>query len=99
MNRTLRGLVVIGIVGIFAMVLSQQQESGFTCSPNRQVVKSGDTIYHIVRRNCTGDTQKVTDSVVDTYGSGIYVGQVIYLPTTEKCGVIPNETKETQRGC
>lgn len=76
--------VIIGIVAFFVTVfglgkLIEAQER-FTCNKVTVTVQSGDTLWKIAERNCTGNIQVAVYHLVEKYGSAIDRGQQIQLP-------------------
>lgn len=52
----------------------------YACATDTVPVNAGDTIYSIVRANCSGDTQAVIRLMVTMYGTRIESWQVLHLP-------------------
>lgn len=78
----LAGLVV-GVTAAF--IIGEETSNNFTCETTVHHVDYGDTLWGIAERKCEGDIQRVTDNLVDVYGTNIQLAQNIYLPENENC--------------
>ena len=72
-----------GLVGAYAV--GEATSNNFTCDLDAHQVEYGDTLWGIAESKCEGDIQRVTDQLVDVYGTNIQAGQFIYLPENEHC--------------
>jgi len=64
-------------LGLSKVIASQEQ---FTCNQVTVTVQSGDTMWKIAERNCTGNIQVAVFHLVEKYGTVIHHGQQIQLP-------------------
>ena len=88
MNRNLKStlLLATAIIGVVtAFVIGEETSNNFNCELSPHTVVYGDTLWGIAESKCEGDIQRVTDNLVDTYGTDIQIGQNIYLPEHENC--------------
>lgn len=73
--------IVIFSVIIFLLVFFGMPKPSYTC-PNLSItVKNGDTLDGIVREYCSGTFTDALDDMVKEYGTIIYAGQVVALPS------------------
>ena len=88
MNSNIKNtlLLAIAFVGLAtAFVIGEETSNNFNCELAPHTVQQGDTLWAIAESKCEGDIQRVTDNLVNTYGTNIQVGQNIYLPEHENC--------------
>jgi len=52
-----------------------------------------------VREFCAGEVTSALDQVVRVYGTTIYAGNTIYLPTNDKCTLTLNDAGEVYETC
>jgi hypothetical protein len=68
--------VIVSLLIFFGM-----SSPSYSC-PNLSVtVKQGDTLDGIVREHCSGTFTDALDDMVSEYGTTIYAGQVVILPS------------------
>jgi hypothetical protein len=85
--RRVVSFAMLALVGWWALSLiawgakALTEPPHYSCDTPSVEVKSGDTIYSIVRRHCSGDTQFVTTMLVKMYGASIDTWQTLHLPT------------------
>jgi len=73
--------IIIPSIIIFLLVYFGMPRPSYTC-PNLSItVKNGDTLDGIVRKHCSGTFTDALDDMVSEYGSTIYAGQIVILPT------------------
>jgi hypothetical protein len=53
----------------------------FSCDTPIVNVESGDTLWDIAHRHCSGEVSAVIDTLVIMYGSDLDTWQTIHLPT------------------
>jgi hypothetical protein len=58
------------------------QQPTFSCDTHIVNIKSGDTLYNISHRHCSGDIQEVIRRLVSIYGTDLDTWQTIHLPIT-----------------
>ena len=74
-------LFCIATVIVCLLVFFGMSKPSYTC-PNLSVtVKQGDTLDGIVREHCSGTFTDALDDMVSEYGTTIYAGQVVILPS------------------
>jgi len=72
---------------------------GFACEKYPITVQVGDTLDGIVRENCVGEVVNALDQVVKVYGTTIYAGNTIYLPTSDRCTLTLTDSGEVYESC
>lgn len=81
LSRKFRVFAVIVITAITLVAVQIRNAPEYQCSQATIIVKDGETIWNIAERECTGNTTRAVDYLVDKYGTTIYAGQAIQLPT------------------
>jgi hypothetical protein len=56
------------------------QQPSFSCGTHIVDIKSGDTLYNIAHRHCSGDIQEVISRLVSIYGTQLDTWQTVHLP-------------------
>lgn len=82
-NTLLLALAFVGIATAF--VIGEETSNNFNCELTPHIVQQGNTLWGIAENKCDGDIQRVTDKLVEVYGTNIQIGQNIYLPEHENC--------------
>lgn len=92
-------LAVIGVVGVGWWAYGRlNAEPSFVCDTTPVVASEGDTLWAIAEAKCKGNIQSVTDNLVDTYGTNIQLGDIIWLPTNQDC-LLENRGGEVYDEC
>ena len=78
---------VLIVVTIFALLFALDDVysagSNFKCVPKVTVYADvNNTVWSIVENNCTGNLSAAQDAIVSKYGTTIYPGQVLELPSS-----------------
>lgn len=76
-------LIAIGASIIFAyLFLLQGYEviNSYVCSGRSVIVQQGDTLFDLVRSECSGNLDKALDDLYAQYGSYLREGQQIKFP-------------------
>lgn len=73
-------IILFTLIAIALIVTSWVDGERPYCSDNSVVVAPGDSAWLIAERECTGNIQNATDSIVKKYGLILTTGQVIDLP-------------------
>ena len=71
---------MIAVIGFVS-----QNASKFSCQSEPHKVERGDTLWAIAEAKCEGNIQVVADNLTTTYGVIIQAGDIIWLPTSNKC--------------
>lgn len=77
--------VLVTIMAAFFAVVGYGMYEEFTspsyeCEQQPVVVHSGDTLWTIAEKRCTGDLLEVRYELVKSYGTVIQPGQIVQLP-------------------
>lgn len=96
-NTLLLGALVAGMV--VAYIVGEETSNNFTCDIDAHHVEYGDTLWSIAEQKCEGDIQRVTDNLVDVYGTTIHPSQNIYLPENENCLLTLTDNGEVFESC
>ena len=96
-NTLLFGALCVGTV--VAYTVGEATSNNFTCELDPHHVVYGDTLWGIAEKKCEGDIQRVTDNLVDVYGTTIQAGQNIYLPENESCLLTITDGGEVFESC
>jgi hypothetical protein len=96
-NTFILGCVIIGAVA--GIIIGEETSNNFTCDPSAHRVEYGDTLWGIAEAKCEGDIQRVTDNLVDVYGTNIQLAQYIYLPVSENCLITLSEDGQVYDSC
>lgn len=102
MNSNIKNtlLLAIAFVGLAtAFVIGEETSNNFNCELAPHTVQQGDTLWAIAESKCEGDIQRVTDNLVNTYGTNIQIGQNIYLPENENCELQLTEEGQVMEEC
>ena len=79
-----RRALVLLMAAFFAVVghgMYQDLTSpAYECKQAPVVVRSGDTLWSIAEKRCTGDLLEVRHELVQSYGTEIQPGQIVQLP-------------------
>lgn len=78
--RQFRKFAIIVIIALALIATHIANQPDYKCSQATIIVRDGDTLWRIAERECSGEITKVTDYLVDKYGTTIYAGQAIQLP-------------------
>lgn len=99
-SRPLRavGWALALVAGVALIGFASHNASRFTCEPDPHSVQYGDTLWAIAEAKCKGNIQSVTDNLVDTYGTNIQLGDIIWLPTNQDC-LLENRGGEVYDEC
>ena len=85
-NLKLNLLLALGFVGVItAFVIGEETSNNFNCELTPHTVVHGDTLWAIAENKCEGDIGRVTDILVNIYGTNIRQGNNIWLPENENC--------------
>jgi hypothetical protein len=57
-----------------------RKQPTFSCDTHVVDITSGDTLYNISHRHCSGDIQEVISRLVSIYGTQLDTWQTIHLP-------------------
>lgn len=68
--------VIVSLLIFFGM-----SSPSYSCPNITVTVKQGDTLDGIVREHCSGTYTDALDDMVSEYGTTIYAGQVVILPS------------------
>jgi hypothetical protein len=71
----------IATVIVCLLVFFGMSKPSYTCPNITVTVKQGDTLDGIVREHCSGTFTDALDDMVSEYGTTIYAGQVVILPS------------------
>lgn len=71
----------------------------YACDTSPIVVQEGDTIYDLVMAHCVGALEVAVDDNVETYGTNLQIGQVIYLPISNDCPLRVTDGGEVFQDC
>lgn len=89
--------VIIGAVA--GLIIGEETSNNFTCDPSVHHVEYGDTLWGIAEEKCEGDIQRVTDNLVEVYGTNIQLSQNIYLPVSENCPIALSDNGQVYDSC
>jgi len=92
-------MLVFGSLWLAVWAFSSFTNEGFSCERFPITVENGDTLDGIVREFCAGEVTSALDQVVRVYGTTIYAGNTIYLPTSDKCTLTLNDAGEVYETC
>lgn len=73
-------LIVVFAATLLGLKKLVEVQGRFNCQDKVVTVKAGDTLWSIVKNNCTGNIQSAVDHLINEYGPVIEVGQKIQLP-------------------
>lgn len=76
-------LVAVGAGIIFAyLFLLQGYEviNSYACSGRAVIVQEGDTLFDLVRSECSGNLGQALDDLYAQYGGRLNIGQLIQMP-------------------
>ncbi len=78
-----KNIWLFGIVSVIVclLVFFGMSKPSYTCPNITVTVKQGDTLDGIVREHCSGTFTDALDDMVSEYGTTIYAGQVVILPS------------------
>jgi hypothetical protein len=66
--------------------------TSWSCGPTiHHQVQQGDYLTRIAHQYCEGDIPALVDALLLTYGADIYEGQIIWLPPTQDCYLVPTD--------
>ena len=68
--------VIVSLLIFFGM-----SSPSYSCPNITVTVKQGDTLDGIIREHCSGTFTDALDDMVSEYGTTIYAGQVVILPS------------------
>jgi hypothetical protein len=74
-------LFTIASVIISLLIFFGMSSPSYSCPNITVTVKQGDTLDGIVREHCSGTYTDALDDMVSEYGTTIYAGQVVILPS------------------
>lgn len=74
-------LFTIASVIISLLIFFGMSSPSYSCPNITVTVKQGDTLDGIVREHCSGTFTDALDDMVSEYGTTIYAGQVVILPS------------------
>jgi hypothetical protein len=71
----------IATVIVSLLIFFSMSSPSYSCPNITVTVKQGDTLDGIVREHCSGTFTDALDDMVSEYGTTIYAGQVVILPS------------------
>jgi hypothetical protein len=75
--------LVIALLGACWWGLNEvTKQPSFSCDTHIVNITSGDTLYNIAHRHCSGDIQEVISRLVSIYGTQLDTWQTVHLPIT-----------------
>jgi|694.fasta_scaffold15567_3 hypothetical protein len=74
-------LFTIASVIISLLIFFGMSSPSYSCPNITVTVKQGDTLDGIIREHCSGTYTDALDDMVSEYGTTIYAGQVVILPS------------------
>jgi len=98
-GETLFIAFIFGSLWLALWVSLSFTREGFACERFSITVEAGDTLDGIVREYCAGEVVSALDQVVRVYGTTIYAGDTIYLPTSDKCTLTLDDAGEVYETC
>jgi len=80
-------IVVAVVISFFAWAINDldNRQTAFKCYANVVTVEHYDTLWSIVRGNCSGNHIAAIDYHVKVYGTDIFPGQQIFLADNNDC--------------